>query len=78
MLERPGRRRPRPSRLRQRAVRIATLAVLLVLAFMLGIAFARALDEGPRPGDVVTTVRTLTALEEPSGTDTTTVTVTQP
>jgi len=52
-------------------------AALLVLSFLLGIAFARTLDERPRPGDVVTTVRTLTAGEEES-TTTVTVTVTEP
>jgi hypothetical protein len=77
MLERPSRRRERRSRRRERVVRLVLVAVLLVLAFLLGIAFARTLEERPQPGDVVTTVRTLTAGEE-AATSTVTVTVTEP
>jgi len=77
MLERPSRRRARRSRRRERAGRLVLAAAMLVLSFLLGIAFARTLDERPRPGDVVTTVRTLTAGEE-EPTTTVTVTVTEP
>ena len=38
--------------------------VLLVFAFLLGIAVARTLDERPEPGGVVTDVRTLTPLSQ--------------
>lgn len=81
VLERPSRsRRPRPSRsrLRDRVARAVLAVVLLVLAFLLGIAFARTLDERPKQGDVVTNVRTLTALPQSPPTRTVTVTVTQP
>ena len=46
----------------------------VVLAFLLGIAFSRALDERPKSSGVVTRVRTLTPL--PQGAPGTTVTVT--
>ena len=53
--------------------------VLAALAFLLGIAFARTLDERPKPGDVVTTnVRTLTPLPQQAPERTVTVTVTTP
>jgi hypothetical protein len=49
------------------------------LAFLLGIAFARTLDERPQPGDVVTTnVRTLTPVPQQAPARTVTVTVTSP
>jgi len=46
------------------------------LAFLLGIAFARTLDERPRPGGVVTDVRTLAPLPQEPPARTVTVTVT--
>ncbi|HET6623793.1 MAG TPA: hypothetical protein VFG70_04630 [Gaiellaceae bacterium] len=53
--------------------------VVGTLAFLLGIAFARTLDERPQPGDVVTTnVRTLTPLPQQAPARTVTVTVTTP
>lgn len=56
------------------------VVVLLVLAFLLGMAFARTLDERSEPGDVVTNVRTLTPLPQqpPARTVTVTVTTTAP
>jgi hypothetical protein len=52
--------------------------VLLVFAFLLGIAVARTLDERPEPGGVVTDVRTLTPLSQQPPARTVTVTVTSP
>jgi hypothetical protein len=76
-------RRPRPPRgrsTRDRVVRFLLVALVLGLAFLLGIAFARTLDERPEPGGVVTDVRTLTPLPQqgPGRTTTVTVTVTTP
>ncbi|HUF00794.1 MAG TPA: hypothetical protein VMN35_00075 [Gaiellaceae bacterium] len=58
--------------------RAVLVLVLLVLAFLLGMAFARTLDERPKPGDVVTNVRTLTPLPQEPPIRTVTVTVTGP
>jgi hypothetical protein len=55
-------------------VRGALVVALVVAAFLLGIAFARTLDDRPRQGDTVTTVGTLPPLEETAGTVTVTVT----
>jgi hypothetical protein len=52
--------------------------VLLAFVFLLGIAFARALDDGNKPGDLTTVVRTLTPLPQHAPTRTVTVTVTAP
>jgi hypothetical protein len=52
--------------------------VLLVFAFLLGIAVARTLDERPEPGGVVTGVRTLEPLPQQVPARTVTVTVTSP
>lgn len=80
VLERPSRERARRSRprARERVARVVLAIVLLVLAFLLGIAFSRTLDERPAEGDVVTNVRTLTALPQPPPIRTVTVTVTEP
>jgi hypothetical protein len=76
LTERPSRQRRGD---RRRAVgRIVLLGVLLVLAFLVGIAFARTLDERPKDGGVVTSVRTLTPLPQQAATQTVTVTVTAP
>lgn len=85
MLERPSRERPprtrrtrsRP-RAREAAARVLLGTVLLVFAFLLGIAVARTLDERPEPGGVVTDVRTLTPLPQQPPARTVTVTVTSP
>lgn len=80
VLERPSRERPRAPRPRRRGrvVRGIVLAALLALAFLLGLAFARTLDERPRPGSDVTSVRTLEPRPQTPPTRTVTVTVTQP
>jgi hypothetical protein len=77
MLEQPRRRRT-PSRRREVVARVVMVVLLLVLAFVLGIAFARTLDERPEPGGVVTSVRTLTPLPQDPPARTVTVTVTSP
>jgi hypothetical protein len=76
MLERPSRdRRSRPRR-REVVVRLLAVALLLVVAFVLGMAFARTLDERADEGGVVTTERTLTPLPQDPPARTVTVTVT--
>jgi hypothetical protein len=78
MLEDPRRQRQsRPSR-RERIGRIVLVGVALALAFLLGIAFARTLDDRPSSGGVVTDVRTLTPLPQGAPIRTVTVTVTTP
>jgi len=78
MLERPSREsRTRPQR-RKLLVRIVLAVLLLALAFLVGVAFARTLDEQVEPGGVVTNVRTLTPLPEEPPARTLTVTVTSP
>lgn len=70
---RGGRRRPPRSRWRL-PLAVAAGAVSLALAFVLGLAVGRALEEGPQPGGPVTQVRTLTPLPLPPATRTVTVT----
>ena len=78
MLERPSREsRTRPQR-RKLLVRIVLAVLLLALAFLLGVASARTLDEQVEPGGVVTNVRTLTPLPQEPPARTLTVTVTSP
>jgi hypothetical protein len=57
-------------------VRIALVLVGLMLAFLLGLAFAQTLDDRPEPGETVTDVRTLTPLPQGAPERTVTVTVT--
>jgi len=54
------------------------LAVGLIAIFLLGMALGQALDDAPKSGDVVTSVRTLSPLPQQPPTKTVTVTVTQP
>lgn len=56
-------------------VRTVLVAALALLAFLLGIAFARTLDDRPTQGHQVTTVGTLPPVVAP---ETVTVTVTSP
>jgi hypothetical protein len=71
-------RRARPQRRSRRSVirRVALVIVGLALAFLLGIAFARTLDERPESGGAETIVRTLTPIPQGAPTRTVTVTVT--
>jgi hypothetical protein len=70
----PVRRRRR----RRGFPRTLALALALVAVFVLGLAVGQALDDSPRSGGVVTSVRTLTPLPQQPPTRTVTVTVTQP
>ena len=76
MLEQPrSRSRFRP---RRSLVRWALLVALLVLVFLVGVAFGQALDDGPDPGGTTTSVRTLPPMEQERPPRTVTVTVTNP
>jgi hypothetical protein len=78
MLEQPS-RRPRARRSRRDAIgRVVLAVVVLVLVFLLGIAFARTLDERPASSGTETIVRTLTPLPQEAPAQTVTVTVTTP
>lgn len=74
--ERERRRARRRSR--NTVARVLLVAVLLAFVFLLGIAFAQALDERPERGDLTTGVRTLTPMEQQPPARTVTVTVTSP
>ena len=74
-LERQSRRRARARR-RETIARVVMVVLLMVVAFVLGIAVSRTLDERPKPGGVVTNVRTLTPLPQQPPARTVTVTVT--
>jgi len=78
MLEQPRRHnRDRRSR-REKIGRVLLVVVGLTLAFLVGIAFARTLDQRPRPSGAETNVRTLTPLPQEAPVRTVTVTVTGP
>lgn len=72
--------RNRSGRRSLRRVRWVALALGLAVVFLMGIALGQALDDGPEPGGITTSVRTLTPLPQqpPTRTVTVTVTVTQP
>ena len=70
-----SRRRPRRST-RERIGRAVLVLVCAVLVFLLGIAFARTLDERPASGGAETIVRTLTPVPQAPPGETVTVTVT--
>ena len=75
-----SRRRP-PQRTRgARILRVLVVLFALALAFLLGVSFARTLDERPKSGPAGTTVRTLSPVPQgvPDRTVTVTVTVTSP
>jgi hypothetical protein len=79
VLDQPSRRQRRARRSRRDTIgRIVLVVVGLVLAFLLGIAFARTLDERPQGGGAATIVRTLEPLPQNAPTRTVTVTVTTP
>lgn len=66
------------ARRRRRVPRTLVFALALLAVFILGIAVGQALDDEPKTGDVVTSVRTLTPLPQQPPTRTVTVTVTTP
>ncbi len=70
--------RPRRATRRRSVGRIVLVALLLALAFLVGVAFSRTLDERPKAGGVVTSVRTLAPVAQSRPTRTVTVTVTNP
>ncbi|MGI8861477.1 MAG: hypothetical protein ACR2GV_01955 [Gaiellaceae bacterium] len=70
-------RRTKPSH-RRLVARVLLTVLALALAFLVGVAFARTLDEQVEPGGVVTNVRTLTPLPQEPPARTVTVTVTSP
>jgi hypothetical protein len=69
------RRRP-PARRRNRLLRPALTLLGLLVAFFLGLAVGRALEEGPAPGGLRTDVRTLEPRPLPPAARTVTVTAT--
>jgi hypothetical protein len=71
------RRRARTARRRETTARTVIVLLLLLVAFFLGLAVARTLDERPEQGDTVTNVRTLTPLPQQPPARTVTVTVTE-
>jgi hypothetical protein len=76
-LEQPSRQRPPGHSRRRRVVRALAVVVLAGLVFVLGVAFSRALDERPKSGEPVTTVRTLEPRSQEAPMRTVTETVTQ-
>jgi hypothetical protein len=76
VLERPSRER-RNARRRFFPRWIALLFVLIAV-FVVGMAVGKTLDDGPDPGGVTTSVRTLSPLPQEPPPRTVTVTVTQP
>ncbi len=78
MLERPSRERSTRPKRRKLLVRSLLAVLLLTLAFLLGVAVARTIDEQVEPGGVVTNVRTLEPLPQEPPARTVTVTVTSP
>jgi hypothetical protein len=78
MAERYERRQRARARGSARALRLLFVGIALALAFLLGIAFARTLDERPEDGTTVTSVRTLSPLPQSGPLRTVTVTVTVP
>jgi hypothetical protein len=75
--ERPRRGRVRASPPRKRRVlRTALIVIGAVLAFLVGVAFARTVDDRPKSSGAVTRVRTLTPLPQSAPVSTVTVTVT--
>jgi hypothetical protein len=79
-LERPRRDAQRATRRRRRFVRALLVVLAALFVFLLGIAFARTLDDRPRTSGNETIVRTLTPVPQsaPGRTVTVTVTATSP
>jgi hypothetical protein len=76
MLEQTRRQAPARRSRRDRIARTLLIAVGLALAFVVGIAFARTLDDRPKSSGTETNVRTLTPLPQEAPVRTVTVTVT--
>jgi hypothetical protein len=76
MLERPSRERRNEKR--RFLPRWVALGFVLVAVFVVGLAVGKTLDDGPDPGGVTTSVRTLSPLPQEQPARTVTVTVTQP
>ena len=75
-----SRRRPAQRTRGARILRVLVVLFALALTFLLGVSFARTLDERPKSGPAGTTVRTLSPVPQgvPDRTVTVTVTVTSP
>ena len=58
--------RPRPPRRRVNRGRLIAGIVLLIVVFLLGIAFGKALNDNPKPGESTTFVRTFYPLSSQS------------
>ena len=78
VLERSSRGNRGQRRSRRRFLRPLAIALAFVAVFVVGVAFGQALDDGPAPSGVTTTVRTLEPLPQEPPARTVTVTVTQP
>lgn len=78
MAERADPRQRARARGPARVVRLLVVGAALAVAFLLGIAFARTLDDRPADGATVTSVRTLSPLPQSGPMRTVTVTVTAP
>jgi hypothetical protein len=63
---------------RERIGRVLLVVIGFALAFLLGIAFARTLDERPKSSGTETIVRTLEPIVQEAPVRTVTVTVTTP
>jgi hypothetical protein len=77
-LERTRRDRGRGTRRRRPVLRAIVVALAALFVFLLGIAFARTLDDRPRTSGDETIVRTLTPRPQDAPGRTVTVTVTAP
>jgi hypothetical protein len=77
-LERSRRDAQRATRRRRPFIRAALLVLAALFVFLLGIAFARTLDDRPRTSGNETIVRTLTPVTQSAPGRTVTVTVTAP
>jgi hypothetical protein len=77
-LERPRRDARRTTRRRRPFVRALLIVLAALFVFLLGIAFARTLDDRPRTSGNETIVRTLTPVPQSAPGRTVTVTVTGP
>jgi hypothetical protein len=77
-LDRSRRDAQRSTRRRRPLIRAVILVLAALFVFLLGIAFARTLDDRPRTSGNETIVRTLTPVTQSAPGRTVTVTVTAP